>query len=328
MNSESRLRSCLMLACLLSAKGASAETSATQKAAAEALFQRAVELMSEGKPQQACPKFESSQQIDPALGTLLRLADCYEAEGKTASAWATFQQASSTAAAQGRSDREAIANERAHSLQQRLSQLELTFAAPVAESELHINGVLIPPASYDAALPVDPGTVTIEVSAPGYQSFSKRLEVPVGPASVRVPIPKLVRAVAPTPAPLPKPEPPPVEPGSGLRTAGFVTGGGGLAALVVAGVFTGQAYDKKQQSLDECLKSNANACTEHGVELRNEARDAGTRATIAGVTGGVLLAGGVTLLLIAPSHHEGERSMSLSTALAPGIAKLSLRGSF
>jgi len=51
------------------------------------LFQKGVELMAIGKSAEACEKFDSSHQLDPALGTMLRLADCYERTGKTASAY-------------------------------------------------------------------------------------------------------------------------------------------------------------------------------------------------------------------------------------------------
>src|SRR5512132_1412974 len=43
----------------------------------------------------ACPKFEESQRIDPTPGTLLNLGDCYERSTppRTASAWGTFKRA-------------------------------------------------------------------------------------------------------------------------------------------------------------------------------------------------------------------------------------------
>ncbi|MGC4086976.1 MAG: PEGA domain-containing protein [Polyangiaceae bacterium] len=175
------------------ASGALAQGSnATQKAAAEAAFQAGVELMARDKPAEACAKFESSQQMDPALGTQIRLADCYETIGKTASAWALFLEVRSAAAVQGRSDREGIAAERAKSLELRLSKLELHVEAKVSGQELKLNGVSIPAATWDAPLPVDPGKQRIEVSAPGYKPWSTEVDVTVGPSSQRVKVPGLV----------------------------------------------------------------------------------------------------------------------------------------
>ncbi len=327
----------LALSALLSTTAAFAEASATQKAAAEALFQKGVQLMASGKAGEACPKFESSQELEPALGTLLRLADCYETVGKTASAWATFQQAASTAGVQSRGDREAIAIERVHSLEARLTKLELSFVGGTPGSELRLNGLAIPSASWDAALPVDPGSLVVELSAPDHRSWSKTVEVPLGPATVRVELPKLSptpRATAPSaPAPSatptqPLPAPPPA-PSHALRNVGFVVGALGIGGLAVSGVFGAQAYTKNQDSLEQCRKADTSACTADGVSLREDARSAGSRSTIAGIAGGVLVAAGITLVLIPTSRKEAQRvGLSFVPSASPSDARFTLRGRF
>src|SRR5688500_10853668 len=65
------------------------------KAAAEAQFDSGLALLKAGKYAEACPKPESSQSIDPAVGTRRYLGEGYARLGRTASAWAAFRQAGS-----------------------------------------------------------------------------------------------------------------------------------------------------------------------------------------------------------------------------------------
>jgi hypothetical protein len=81
-----------LLGAILLSGSASAQTS-SDKAAAQALFDAGKRLLSERKYAEACPKLAESQRLDPAPGTLMNLADCYEKAGLTASAWATWLEA-------------------------------------------------------------------------------------------------------------------------------------------------------------------------------------------------------------------------------------------
>src|SRR6187431_1087071 len=101
----------------LYAGSAAAQASASDKAAAEALFDQGVRLMKQNGFAEACPKLEESYRIDPAVGTLLYLGECYERVGKTASAWATFREAASLATNSGQPDRARVAAARAQELE-------------------------------------------------------------------------------------------------------------------------------------------------------------------------------------------------------------------
>src|SRR3954471_4210716 len=67
-----------------------AQTAESQ--AAEALFRQAKSLMDQGHLEPAREKFAASQALEPGLGTLLYLGDCYERAGRFASALATFRE--------------------------------------------------------------------------------------------------------------------------------------------------------------------------------------------------------------------------------------------
>jgi Flp pilus assembly protein TadD len=98
-----------LLVALASARTSLAQTSATDKAAVRALFDEGKRLMDAGQFAQACPKFADSEKLDPDVGTLLDLGVCYEKNGQTASAWATYKEAASAAANAGEAAREKYA---------------------------------------------------------------------------------------------------------------------------------------------------------------------------------------------------------------------------
>src|SRR4051794_22399233 len=80
-----------VLGALMFASPAVARAQTTdQTAAADAAFQEGTRLMAEGKIKEACPKLAASHHLDPSYGAVYNLGRCYEALGKTASAWAAF----------------------------------------------------------------------------------------------------------------------------------------------------------------------------------------------------------------------------------------------
>src|SRR4029077_16363436 len=80
---------------------------------ADKLFEEAKTLVEKGRYDEACPKLEESQSLDPAVGTQFNLADCYEPVGKTASANALFSEVARIAKLAGKFEREKSARDRA-----------------------------------------------------------------------------------------------------------------------------------------------------------------------------------------------------------------------
>ncbi len=301
---------------LLATQELHAEPMSGEKAAAEALFQAGLELAAAGKFRDACKKFSASQQLEPALGTMLYLADCLERTGRTASAWALFQEAQSMAKVRGQSDREKIAQKRAASLEKRLSKLTLLVAEDgPPDLSIRLNGIEIPSASWGVPIPVDPGRQSIVATAPGFETWRHELVVPKGPVVKKATVPTLEaepqpKSKSPT-EPMSKPTPRPVKsaPESPTqRLLGYVAGGTGLVGLGVAGVLGYRAYTLHQNSLDHCGKQTPNACTPEGVSLRDEARTWGTGATISSIAGGALLLTGLALIWTAPSENNGTEN--------------------
>jgi len=312
---------CVLAASLVAPRASLAQGS-SDKAAAEALFEQAQALMKEGKVAEACGKFELSQRLDAGVGTLLYLADCYEQAGRYASAWATFKEAAAGARSVGQADRETLARSLAEALVPKLSHLTIRVAtgAEVPGLEIRRDGQVVPQGLWGVSMPVDAGTRRIEATAPGKQAWSTDWEVPA-PGTSEVVVPALTDApVAAAAAP-----PAAAAPGAGLsvaplapagpegprgggggstqQTIGWVVGGIGVVALGAGGLFALQAKSKDSEAGDQCGADGL--CTAKGVELGEQAHSAANLATYLTVGGAVALAGGLTLVLTAPSGNGG-----------------------
>ncbi len=79
--------------------------------------------MASGAYGDACARFSESERLDPAAGTLLNLADCYERNGQLASAWLTFREATTAAELSDRAAWSEQASARARLLEPRLPTL-------------------------------------------------------------------------------------------------------------------------------------------------------------------------------------------------------------
>jgi tetratricopeptide (TPR) repeat protein len=302
------LGSACLAACWLVQTELRAEPSARDRAAAEAIFQQASALMDEKKFSEACEKFAASQELDPGLGTLLYLADCYDQAGRTASAWALFREVEDRSKRADQPDRQRIAGERATALEGRLSKLEIRVpsARSIEGLELLVGGSLIPSASWNVPLPVDPGATKIEARAPGKKPVMLQISVTKGPSSQVVELPALVdapRAAAKNRAARDLGREP-APPSTTQRTIGYVLGGLGLVGLGVGGYFGYRAYKQNDDSKAQCLTDDPNACTQDGVDLRRRARTSANVATIATVSGAALTVGALTVIVTAPSPNK------------------------
>jgi hypothetical protein len=340
----------------LVAVASSVHAGPNEVATAEALFQQARQLMKEGHFSEACPKLAESQRLDPAVGTLLYLAECYEKNGQTASAWATFE----LAAAEGRKDnqatREKIAKERAQQLVGRLSRL--TIAVPAAARVVGLvvrrDDIEVGAPSWDTALPVDPGQHVVQASAPDKKPWVTAVEVGPDGASVRLEIPVLEDAASETPVaaappqPAASPNPPVVAPGPALppskdsaesdtgdtlRIAGLAVGGAGVVSLGVGTVLAVMAQGKETDSEKYCAPDDPSRCTQQGIDILDDARSLNTTGNVLLGVGGLLVVSGAVLYLTAPSATSAAASppatqLAVASAISPSGGHLIVSGRF
>ena len=300
-----RLASSVALSCalLLAPLAARAEgASANDAAAAEKLFLDGRALMGTGMYAQACPMLAESQRLDPAVGTLLNLSECYEKNGQTASAWATYRDAETAASRKGQRERAQFANGKVAELGAVLSYLTVEAPAGIEGLAVTRDGKAVGAAALGTSVPIDPGPHTIEATAPGRLRFRQTIDVGARSDRAVVRIPALAHEPAVAggkePATPPPPAPPP-PPSSTQRTAGIVVMAVGGAALATGGVFGIVAISRNDIARHQHCSSVD--CEPRGLDLIHQARDAATVSTIAIAAGLGVAGAGLALFLTAPN---------------------------
>lgn len=308
---------------LLLTAPAFAQASSSNQAAAEALFDEGRRLAAAGKHAEACPKLEASQKLDPALGTLLNLADCNEKIGKTASAWAEYREAISLARQAGSAEREAFAADRAKALEAHLSTLTIRAQSGDGAQTLDVkrDGVAVDAATLGTPIPVDPGTHEITATGSGLKPWSTKVDVGADAAKVEVEIPKLEAddsagaGAAPANGPAPQ-----KSSSSSQRPIAIAVGAVGLVGIGVGAFFGLSASSNWNNAKDGC-KDFPHECSDDSLKKHDSASTQATVSTVAFIAGGVALAVGSVLWFTAGSGNK-------QAAIGVGPGTITARGSF
>lgn len=284
-----------------------AEPRTGASAAAEALFQEGRALLMAGKIDEACPKLEESQRLDPATGTLLALALCQEQQGKLATAWAAFADIEARSRLDGRADRERTAREHGSALRPRLSTVTVEVPKQAADTTgltISIDGVPIGRGAWNSAIPVDGGDHVVEAAAPGRPPWKTSVTVKRERDSSRVavvvlPAPADPAPVVAAPPPVPalveratEPAAPASEGGVSRRTIGLVILGAGVVSLG-ASVFLG--LDARSDYNAAVAPCTGGVCDPVPYGRVQDAQGQGNIATLLAIVGGAAAATGTAL---------------------------------
>jgi tetratricopeptide (TPR) repeat protein len=305
---------------------------AQSNAIAEQLFNEARDLAKAGKWAEACPRFEASLKQDPALGTRLNLATCYEHVGKLAAAWGLYRESAALATKAGDAKRADYANKQALVLEPRLPKLTIT-PPPKLPAGLLVqrDGAPVNAGELGIALYIDPGVHEVTASAPGFEPFSRKVTLVEAKTEVLA-IPDLT----------PKPEPTKPEEGAeqlGTDTTpisptrkyvGLGIGGAGIVAVGVGLVFGSQAFSANSKAKDLC--GDNLACSpenfNEGKKLIDDGRSKATISTVLVIAGGAAVAGGIVLYITAPRARERHTAARLVPLLHETGAGIGLAGAF
>jgi hypothetical protein len=302
----------------------------TDRQRAEMHFDRARSYVQEGRCDLAIEEFRRSIDYEPtSVGARLNLGDCYVLLGRLPEAFRQYKMAEANAVVRN-DPRLEPARRAAAEIEEKLVRVLLREPEPgLADVVLAVDGMSAGPRPWIIA--VTPGTPhTLEATAPSGRQWRAevngkageivRLEIDVRPVS------KDADAVAAPHASRP------------LATVGIVAGALGIAGIATGAVFGALATSSRADLADavkhdpQCTGVYPNARCAPAAEarlapLQDRAFAQSTVSTITFVAGGVLLAGGILMYVLAPSSPPAKTAASSGVRLRIGTGG-ALEGSF
>jgi hypothetical protein len=269
----------------------------------------------EHRLEEACSKFQASAELERAAATLLNLAACREAQGRTASAWSYYEQGRELSFAEGNSDGVRLADERLRALEPVLCRLVLlTPPNGPAGLRVEVDSKTVAPAALGLPQPVDPGTHVVRASAPGSVAWSVRFdifergEVRVVTLPVLEPLPESRRFSARTVDSAARPLWP-------LYTTGAVAG----AAVLAAGYFGLLAASEWSTRNRNCIDG---VCNRAALEASDRAA---LFARIADESAALGVLAGAAAVYFAVTHQSAPRSQRGALKVDLSLDRTSVR---
>lgn len=312
-------------------------------AVADQLFKQAKDLLKEGKVAEACERFRESYETDPALGSLMNLADCLERDGRIASAYGRWGEAAELAQRK-QDDRLDFTRQRRDALKSKLSFLTVQVSGSGEGLSVYRGNTKLTSGAFGIALPTDPGEAVVQVVRGDSVLWERKVQLKEAEsATVLVDLGEIARV-----------NPPPVkkrvdqrERGTGQgeaqesfwntqRIAGFAVMGAGVVGAAIGFTFGGLAASKSGDIDEGCTSGDTRFCTNAGREAVDEAKTFADVSTYTLIASGIVAAVGLTVFVTAPSaaaELEDRASapgfrVGLSPAVGPDGAGLQVRGSF
>lgn len=278
------------------------------------LFKQAQALSKDpSKLDQTCDLYAESQAIAPSIATRLALADCREKQGRLYDAYLEFSGASDDAIGARDTKREKLATDRAAALVPNLVRVSVRIASPNAAGlEISIGRRKLTYAQWKEVNIAAPGTIAVDATAPGHQSF--HLERPANPGEeVVVDVPQLVAAIAPPAPPPAAPAAPPmsVEQAAKIKKARklMIIGGVAFGVSCLIALHANSRYDEAVDELD--------------LDDVDSAQLQADFATLVGMTG--LIVTGIGWW----KYREAKRAhLMVTPAVTPTTAGVSVMGRF
>lgn len=282
---------------------------------ADEKFEAARKLEAQGDRAGACALFAESLALNSnAIGTILNVGLCAEHDGQIATAIRYFSDARDRAREQNLAPQLAAAEDHLAKLTPRAPHLAIAFTEAYPDGKLLVANKIVHVTDANDIL-VDPGKVSIVVSAPGRVQYSNTIEIAEGQHEALA-IPRLAF------------------PGT-TCTACLLIGkslvGVGAAAVVTSVILGWKSHHDWNNDVTNCMKDGTGTyvCPQGDFNKVNSDLSLGNTATIIGIAGGVLLVGGAALWYFTPEYaeHPGAQ-VSFVPVVTPDQAGLAAVGRF
>jgi len=288
------------------------QASEEERSAARGLAEAGFKAFEAEEYATAIDRFQSAEEIYHAIPHLLFIARSQEKLGRLVDARNTFTQITDEVLADSAPDafREAqnAAADEAASLDGRIGHLTVLVEGDASRvTAFEIDGIDVGVDNLGSPVDVDPREVVVQLTLRTGEPNVTSVELAEGATEeLRIKL---------NPAPV-EPDVPEEEDGGGSIVPGAVVLGIGVVGLGV-GVVTGVMALGKSSDLNEACPDD-NPCPTENQSLKDDAETFSTVSTISFIAGGVLVAAGITLLVIQPGGGDGEAdSASLKVQLHP-----------
>jgi hypothetical protein len=293
-----------------------------QTADPEKLFAEGTSLMEQGKYDEALPKLQNAQKIDPGIGTLFNIAVCQQKLGRLGSAYRGYRDVMKLAGASGKKAREEAARAKLDEVKSAAPAFAIV-SAEKADVTVRVDGESIAKDDW-TYYPVDPGSHRVDAVAPEKKPWSTTLAAPAGGTTQRISIPVL--EVAKQTVTVTK------ETTNSRRTLGFIFGGVGVAGVITATVTGIMLLGDNSTAEEKCPFNPAldkKSCARPDGTVDQDGADAVNRGktllpinAIAWGVAAVGLGAGAFFLFT-----SGKKSEPAKTAFVPQIDATSAGGS-
>lgn len=267
------------------------------------LFNEGRQLSAESLYEQACPKFEQSLALERRASIEFNLAECYERLGRLASAYKLYSRVGEQMHQQGDDERARIARRRAELLRGRLCGVTVEPKQVVSNMQIELGKRTLAPNLWGTVAPIDAGTYSLQVTAPGKKPWSREVEIEACPNLITVVVPVLqddgpaapVRKASATPAK----QDVAAEDAWQFPVLPLAVAGAGLAGIAVGTVFAANYHSKNDDARAICPQgfNCTPAQVDQHAQLVDDAKTARTWAYVGFGVGGAALIGAAVIYL-------------------------------